>query len=79
MAAPTRPATIRAGQHGAQFAAHGHADHRQRGRVHFDLVELEIGLGAQHHARKGAGYEHDGLGFYPDEVNLIEEITPRKP
>ena len=64
-------------QHRAEFAAHRNAHDRERGRVHFDLVKLEISLCGQHHAGERAGDEHHRLRFHADEINLMEHIAPR--
>ena len=42
---PDPPGDHQTGQHRPQFAAHGDADHGQRGAVHLDLVKLEIRSG----------------------------------
>ena len=65
------PGHHQARQHRSQFAAHRHADYRQRCGVHLDLVELEIGLRTQNHPRKSPGDENHRLGLHPHEINLI--------
>ena len=71
------PGDHQAGQDRPQFAAHGNAHHRERGGVHFDFVELEVGLGAEHHAGERAGDEDHRLGLHADEIDLVEQVAPR--
>ena len=68
-----------AGEHRSQLAAHADAHHRAGGGVHLDLVELEVGLRAQDHARRRAGGDDDALRLHADKVQLLDEIAPRRP
>ena len=62
-------------QHRTQLPAHGHADDRHYGTVHFDLMKLDVKLGAHHHAGESPGEQNHGLGLDADEVNLLDEIA----
>jgi hypothetical protein len=62
-------------QHRTELAAHGYTHHRQRGGVHADFVELEIGLRAEHHSGEGARDQHHRKGLNADEIDLVEQVA----
>ena len=76
MAAPTRPASMKPGEHRPQLTKHGNGHDRAHGGVHAEAMKLKIGLRGKNGAGETAGDQHHQLRAVADLEELVEEKLP---